>query len=200
MSVDLNNDIPAGERLARYSATPLYYQLAERLRTDIASGRLPPGSLLPTEEELCRRHSLSRVTIRSALRKLEIEGCVRRVKSKGTFVSDTALSREAELLQTAQDFLSSGDNLLAKRISEELKEEINLQTFLGNGSSKIMEYSPAKTLVIYSQGSQVIIEGKGKTYLVETSFPQLIVRQELSTKFIVQVKKENDKIVISVSG
>ena len=103
-------------------------------------------------------------------------------------------------MQTAQDFLSSSDNLLAKRISEELKEEINLQTFLGNGSSKIMEYSPAKTLTIYSQGSQVVIEGKGKTYLVETSFPQLIIRQELSTKFIVQVKKENGKIIVSVSG
>jgi DNA-binding LacI/PurR family transcriptional regulator len=98
MSIDFGPDTPASGRLARYSATPLYYQLAERIRADIAEGRLPPGSLLPTEEELCRHHSLSRVTVRGALRKIEIEGCIHRVKGKGTFVSNAAVSRKTELL------------------------------------------------------------------------------------------------------
>lgn len=66
---------------------PIYYRLAEELKGRICSGDYPPLSRLPIENELCRMHGTSRITIRSALKKLETEGYIHRVKGKGTFVS-----------------------------------------------------------------------------------------------------------------
>ena len=48
-------------------STPLFQQLAETLRAAIDAGEYPPGSRLPTENELCERYSVSRVTVRKAL-------------------------------------------------------------------------------------------------------------------------------------
>lgn len=71
----------------RYNFQPIYYQLAEKLRAHITAGELAKGGQLPPEEELCRLYEVSRNTIRSALKKLENEGMIYRVKGKGTFAS-----------------------------------------------------------------------------------------------------------------
>ncbi len=73
--------------IERHSFTPIYYQLAERIRGSIARGELTDSPQLPTEDELCRLHGVSRNTIRATLKKLEHEGVIHRVKGKGTFVS-----------------------------------------------------------------------------------------------------------------
>ena len=51
-------------------STPLFQQLAATLRAAIDAGEYPPGSRLPTENELCERYSVSRVTVRKALDEL----------------------------------------------------------------------------------------------------------------------------------
>ena len=48
-------------------STPLFQQLANTLRTAIETGEYPAGSRLPTENELCQKYSVSRVTVRKAL-------------------------------------------------------------------------------------------------------------------------------------
>ena len=42
------------------SATPLYAQVEAVLASDIAGGTLPPGSQLPTENDLIERFGVSR--------------------------------------------------------------------------------------------------------------------------------------------
>ena len=71
----------------RYSFKPIYLQVAEKIHVDIVSGKHAPGSQLPPEEALRQEYGVSRVTIRSVLKKLENEGLVYRVRGKGTFVS-----------------------------------------------------------------------------------------------------------------
>lgn len=66
---------------------PRYRQLADSLRGDIASGRYPVGSALPTEEQLCRAHGVSRHTAREALRVLGEAGLVKRRRRAGTTVA-----------------------------------------------------------------------------------------------------------------
>jgi len=73
--------------LNRYSFKPIYLQLAEKIHTDIASGKYSPESQLPPEEVLCQEFDVSRITIRSTLKKLENEGLIYRVRGKGTFIS-----------------------------------------------------------------------------------------------------------------
>jgi DNA-binding FadR family transcriptional regulator len=51
-------------------------QLAQSLGRSIVAGRLPVGSILPTEAELCRRHGASRTAVREALKMLGGKGMV----------------------------------------------------------------------------------------------------------------------------
>jgi len=68
------------------SASPLYRQLMQRLRADIASGLYPVNSRIPSEAELGEAYQVSRVTVRKALAELTREGLLRRMQGKGTFV------------------------------------------------------------------------------------------------------------------
>lgn len=65
---------------------PRYLELANRLARDIARGRHPVGSLLPTETELCAAHGVSRFTVRAALKRLQEQGYVTRRQGSGTQV------------------------------------------------------------------------------------------------------------------
>src|SRR5205085_4168921 len=66
---------------------PKYVGLAQRLIRQIAKDGLRPGDRLGTELELCRKHGVSRVTVRQALSVLEREGYISRQKARGTFVT-----------------------------------------------------------------------------------------------------------------
>lgn len=68
------------------SASPLYRQLMQRLRGDIATGVYPVHSRIPSEQELGETYQVSRVTVRKALAELTREGLLRRMQGKGTFV------------------------------------------------------------------------------------------------------------------
>ena len=68
------------------SASPLYRQLMQRIRADIASGVYPVHSRIPSEAELGDAYQVSRVTVRKALAALTREGLLRRMQGKGTYV------------------------------------------------------------------------------------------------------------------
>ncbi len=65
---------------------PLYRRLLAGLLSDIQTGKLRPGDLIPPEVEIARQHGISRHTVRQAIVELTREGLVRRERGKGTFV------------------------------------------------------------------------------------------------------------------
>ncbi|GII95488.1 GntR family transcriptional regulator [Sinosporangium siamense] len=56
--------------LNRESHIPLYLQVADHIRADIAAGVLGPGRVIPSERELSRQYSVSLATVRRALAEL----------------------------------------------------------------------------------------------------------------------------------
>lgn len=76
---------PARPPLARPGG-PLYLQLVRALKEEIVSGVHPIGAQLPTEEELRARFSVSRYTVREALRRLREDGLVSSRQGAGTTV------------------------------------------------------------------------------------------------------------------
>lgn len=68
------------------AAVPRYLQVSEALEAAIADGRYPVGGLLPTEIELCDTFSVSRHTVREALRRLTDAGLVQRRQGSGSQV------------------------------------------------------------------------------------------------------------------
>lgn len=77
-------------------STPLFQQLAATLRAAIDAGEYPPGSRLPTENELCERYSVSRVTVRKALDELSQGEFLVRKPGKGTFVAEKKIQRKLD--------------------------------------------------------------------------------------------------------
>ena len=70
----------------RSSPRKYYLQLVEILDNAINSGELSEGDRLPTEEELCQQHAVSRAVVRAAMQELARQGKILKVPGKGTFV------------------------------------------------------------------------------------------------------------------
>ncbi len=65
---------------------PQYRKLAEILRKHIVEGVYKEGDMLPSENELCTLHTLTRPTVRQALNELVNEGYIKRQQGKGSVV------------------------------------------------------------------------------------------------------------------
>ncbi len=68
-------------------ARPLSASVHDELTQRIDDGVLPAGSRLPSEPDLATELGVSRPTLREALRVLESEGLLRRLRGSGTFVA-----------------------------------------------------------------------------------------------------------------
>jgi GntR family histidine utilization transcriptional repressor len=64
-----------------------YVRVKQHLLDGLASGRWPPGSLMPSEAELVAAFGVSRMTVNRALRELQNEGLIERVQGVGTFAA-----------------------------------------------------------------------------------------------------------------
>lgn len=84
-------------------------KLYEDLRTEILERRLLPGMLLPSENELCERYSISRPTVRRVQEKLCAQNLIEKRPGVGTFVRDMSMgTSETEMpeLRIGIDFLT----------------------------------------------------------------------------------------------
>ena len=75
--------------------TPLYAQIAERVRVAVASGELAAGDALPSVRALAARLRVNPATVVQAYRDLEQEGLVDMRQGAGSFVADVAPERRA---------------------------------------------------------------------------------------------------------
>ena len=78
-------------KIKRDVKEPLYTQIVERLKADIAGGKYKPGAKIPTELELCETYSVSRITVRKAVEILCDDGILTRHQGKGTFVTEKSV-------------------------------------------------------------------------------------------------------------
>lgn len=67
-------------------AGPMFRQIAGAIAAAIADGTIAVGDLLPTEQELARRHGVSRHTVREALAALRAGGLIESRRGVGTCV------------------------------------------------------------------------------------------------------------------
>lgn len=79
---------------------PLYHQIQHLIRHRIHSGVYRPGTQIPSEHDLCQELTVSRVTLREALRELVRERLLVKVQGKGTFVSSNPPTRLAPVRYT----------------------------------------------------------------------------------------------------
>jgi len=71
--------------ISRNSPIPLYVQLADTIREQIRVGEIKVGDMIESENEMTKRYSVARLTVREALGILVNEGLLEKRHGKGTF-------------------------------------------------------------------------------------------------------------------
>jgi GntR family transcriptional regulator len=88
------------------SPTPLYAQIADRIRVAVASGELTKGDGLPSVRALASQLRVNPATIVQAYRDLERDRIVEMRQGSGTFIADIpAETRTKEKTGAAQRFV-----------------------------------------------------------------------------------------------
>ena len=102
-------------------STPLYEQLKVALKEDIRNKIYKPGDRMPSEIELEKQYSVSRITVRRAIKELCEENILIRKQGKGTFVApkNTELARE----QAQRDIESHIEEIISIAKQFKLKKE-----------------------------------------------------------------------------
>ena len=114
------------------SPTPLYAQIASRIRVAIASGELGTGDALPSVRALATQLRVNPATVVQAYRDLESEGLVSTRHGAGTFVQEIGADRKSrdrhnEARKLVRDLVARAGGLgittaeLRKAIDEEMK-------------------------------------------------------------------------------
>ena len=105
------------------SPPTLRAQVSARLREAIASGRFRPGDRL-IERELCELMSVSRTSIREALRELESERLVTILPNRGPVVSTIDIEQARSIYQVRSVLEGLACRLFARRATDKQLEQL----------------------------------------------------------------------------
>lgn len=111
------------------SKAPLYEQLAQQLRWQIAMGFLSPDEPLPSVRQLSGELGINPNTIQKAYRQMEQEGLIYSRAGKGNFVTpavdEQRAKQQADQIRSLQAEISRAKEMgiTGDRIRELIKEE-----------------------------------------------------------------------------
>lgn len=109
------------ELLKRRTDIPLYQQLAEELKEQIAKGVIKENERILTEMELSEKYKISRITVRKALELLVDEEILTRKRGIGTFVSGKKMLRNMnQFMGFTQNCEQNGQKPGTKFLSAEI--------------------------------------------------------------------------------
>ncbi|MDF9823792.1 GntR family transcriptional regulator [Breznakia sp. PF5-3] len=69
-----------------FDKLPVYYQVANKIEENIEKGIWKKGEPIPSERELIKIYSVSRITVRNAIDELVKKGKLEKIQGKGTYV------------------------------------------------------------------------------------------------------------------
>lgn len=115
--------------LSNSSGVPIYEQIEEQIKSQIMTGELTEGEVLPSMRVLAKELKISIITTKRAYEDLERDGFIESVTGKGSFikrinsdmVKENMMFAIQELLETAVDKAVFG-----KVSYEELEEMLRL--------------------------------------------------------------------------
>ncbi len=158
---------------------PLYQQLADTLRREIAEGRYRVGDRIPSEEALCEQFGVSRITVRAAIDLLADAGLLRRRQGKGTFVSAPPIEQELVQLNDFVEDMTAAGLLPTSRIIYLGEEPASAEV------ARVFDLTPGSPIVRLDRlrlgdGSPVAFD---RTYL-PLRFGRLLGRERLEEETI----------------
>lgn len=95
-----------------------YQSVFMDIQNKILSGYWPEDAMVPTELELCKKHNVSRITVRRALDDLVQMGLIRRARGKGSFVCKTKQYTEFRSGLVSQDGMEFGSRIFNRFLED----------------------------------------------------------------------------------
>src|SRR5690348_8690420 len=119
------------EQLDPRSPTPLYAQIAERLRVAIVTRELTPAEMLPSVRQMAANLRVNPATVVQAYRALEDDGFVEMRQGMGTYVREVSPSqrsteRERQATELVRRLLSEAARLglTAREVTAAFEREL----------------------------------------------------------------------------
>ena len=103
---------------------PIYAQIVDGIREQIAAGILQPGEKLPSVREMATTLAINPNTIQRSYRSLELEGWIATVPGKGCFVCGSSQTKQRE----------------QERLLQQLDEMVSQLTAMGMTRQQILEH------------------------------------------------------------
>lgn len=162
-------------------ATPLHRQLADVIRRAVASGLLQPGEALPGEYEMAAFASVTRETVRTAIRELVTEGLLVKRHGRPTRVVTPPQVRRmsTERYQQALDAIRGHDGVhpLSSAFTEDHGVEWREHNVLADYEEGAATTGEAQRLEIFGVGAaspmvlrrRLIKQVRGETVQLQTS-------------------------------
>ena len=120
------------DRIDARNPTPLYAQIAARVKLAIAAGELSAGEGLPSVRQLAAKLRINPATVVQAYRALETDGFVEMRQGAGTFVHDLAPARKTQERKSAarrlvRELLTEGGRMgiSPQELAAVLRDELN---------------------------------------------------------------------------
>jgi GntR family transcriptional regulator len=140
----LHNETPILQikTVDRFNQEKLYIQLTRIFLEEINSGRWGLNKKIPSEDELCKKYNVSKITVRQAINNLVSDGYLMKIQGKGTFVTSvmpvvglamrTRFSEEmfGEEVKVDKELLFKGIIFPSPEIKAYLKTEDTIYHFL----------------------------------------------------------------------
>ncbi len=137
----------------------------------------PPGERLLTEPELAKQLSVSRATLREAMRTFETQGLIYRHQGSGTFVI-----HPSQVIDTGLELLESIETL-SKRVGLEVSMgELRIDHVSANEEYvRALSIQPGEPVIVVSRVIQA--EGRPVAFLVDIVPDDILTSQELESGF-----------------
>jgi len=151
----------------------------QRLQADLAAliSRSPAGTRLPSEPDLAKQLSVSRATLREAMRTFETQGLIRRRQGAGTFVVG-----QVPVLESGLEVLESLETMAQK-----LGLEVSVSDLHIEGVFADQEHANALSMPLASKMTRVrrVIRADGRpvAYLIDTLPEETLKADQLPESF-----------------
>ncbi|MDC6367637.1 MULTISPECIES: winged helix-turn-helix domain-containing protein [Flavobacteriaceae] len=164
LKIDINED----------SRVPKYQQIVDSIMNDIAYGKLPIGSKIPSINELSETLLLSRDTVEKAYRKLKTQKTIISVKGKGYYIAKTDLISRVNVF-----FLINKPSSYKMRIYNSFVNEMGT-----NGHVNLFIYHCEESLFVRYVERNL---GAYDYYVIMPHFKDADLRHKSTTERVMQV-------------
>lgn len=142
-----------------------YSKIYQALLEQIQSGELKEGDLIPKELDLSARYGVSRPTVRQALNLLVIDGYLRRVRGRGSYVT------KPKVLQQYTQFIESYNYEMEKKGLVPLTKVLEISlTYPGETVQTQLNIPADRKIVKLQRLRSVSDNGAGKPIILTTVY------------------------------